>query len=307
MFLVVFLYMIIASTFTIGKLALAYLQPMFLIGLRMTVAGALLLGYLYFFKRSALKFDKKHALDFGAIILFHIFFAFVAEFWAMQYLNSSKVCLFYNLSPFISAIFSYFWFSEKMTLKKMLGLLIGFFGFLPVLIAGSSSEALASRFFFFSWPELAMFFSVLCASYGWIIVRKLGRQGYSILLVNGIGMLGGGILSLGTSFIFEGFPALKTSSGFLVTDVLIVAVYVFLLVLLANVLFYNLYGYLLQKYTVTFLSFAGFLTPLLAAVYGWFLLGESVGSSFFVTIFLVLVGLYIFYQEELRQGYIVSK
>ena len=111
MFLVAFLYMVIASTFTIGKLALHYLQPMFLIGLRMIVAGTLLVGYLYFFKRSALKLKKEHLLDFVAIVLFHIFFAFVAEFWAMQYLNSSKICLFYNLSPFVSALFSYFWFS----------------------------------------------------------------------------------------------------------------------------------------------------------------------------------------------------
>jgi len=300
MFLVAFLYMVIASTFTIGKLALNYVQPVFLIGVRMTLAGTLLLGYLYFFKRSALKFSKKHLFDFAAIILFHIFFAFVAEFWAMQFLNSSKVCLFYNLSPFISALFSYFWFSEKMTLKKLAGLLIGFFGFLPILISGGLEEP----FLFFSWPELAMLFSVTCASFGWIVVRRLGRAGYSMLFVNGIGMFFGGLLSLGTSFVVEGMPALKTSAGFFTVDGAIVAGYTVLLVLFANVLFYNLYGYLLQRYTATFLSFAGFLTPLFAAIFGWFILGESVSASFFVTIGLVLAGLYFFYQEELRQGYI---
>jgi len=307
MVLVIFLYMVIASTFTIGKLALEYLHPMFLIGLRMTTAGSLLLGYLYFFKRSALKFKKEHLFDFIVIILFHIFFAFVAEFWALQYLTSSKICLFYNLSPFITAIFSYFWFSEKMTIKKVFGLLIGFFAFLPVLIAGESSDFFSSRFLFFSWPELAMLFSVVSACFGWIIVRKLGRDGYSMLTINGVGMLGGGLLSFLMSFFFEGTPTLKAISGSFATNVGMALLYTMLLILLANVLFYNLYGYLLKHYTATFLSFAGFLTPFFAAVFGWMFLGESVNTSFFVTIFLVLIGLYLFYQEELRQGYIVSE
>jgi len=307
MFLVVFLYMVIASTFTIGKAALEYLHPMFLIGLRMTTAGVLLLGYLYFFKRSALKFKRKHLFDFASIILFHIFFAFVAEFWALQYLNSSKVCLFYNLSPFITAIFSYFWFSEKMTTKKLLGLSIGFFAFLPVLISGESSEIFSSRFLFFSWPELVMLFSVVSSCFGWVVVRKLGRAGYSMLMINGVGMLGGGLLSFIASFVVEGAPSLKTVSGSPGTTIAIALGYTMLLILLANVLFYNLYGYLLKHYTATFLSFAGFLTPFFAAIFGWIFLGESVSISFFVTIFLVLIGLYMFYQEELRQGYIVSK
>jgi len=307
MFLVAFLYMVIASTFTIGKLGLQYLQPIFLVSARMLIGGSLLLGYLYLFKRSSLTFKKEHLSSFISIILFHIFFAFVAEFWALQHLSSSKVCLFYNLSPFISALFSYFWFAEKMTTKKFIGLAIGFCGFFPVLIFGSGYEAAPSRFLFFSWPEVAMVFSVVSASYGWIVVRKLGRQGYSILAINGVGMLGGGVLALATSFFFEGVPKVTLVSGFVLKDVAVAAGYLLLLIFLANVLFYNLYGMLLQRYTATFLSFAGFLTPLFAAIFGWLFIGESVSWSFFLTVALVLCGLYIFYVEELRQGYIIHK
>lgn len=307
MFLVAFLYMAIASTFTIGKLALQYLHPMLLIGLRMTLGGSFLLGYLYFFKRCAFTFKKEHLFDFIAIILFHIYFSFIAEFWALQYLSSAKICLFYNLSPFITAIFSYFWFSEKMTLKKMLGLSIGFFGFLPVLLAGESSEVFSSSFLFFSWPELAMLFSVVSACFGWILVRKLGRAGYSMLTINGVGMFAGGILSFVTSFFIEGVPSLKMVTGSVGTTIGIALGYTMMLILLANVLFYNLYGHLLKHYTATFLSFAGFMTPFFAALFGWVFLGETVSRSFFLTILFVLIGLYLFYQEELRQGYIVKK
>lgn len=305
MVLVAFLYMIIASTFTIGKLALQYLQPIFFVGIRMVLSGGLLLGYLYFFRYSQLVFRRKDRWLFFSIILFHIFFSFVAEFWALQYLNSSKVCLFYNLSPFIAAAFSYLWFAEKMTFKKFVGLTIGFCAFLPVFI--SNADAGGRAVWFLSWPELAMLLSVVSATYGWTVVRKLGRSGYSMFMINGIGMLGGGLLSLVVSFILEGWPKIRPVSGLLSMDVLAITGYTLLLILLANVLFYNLYGYLLHRYTVTFISFAGFLTPLFAAFYGWVLLGESVGVSFFATVFFVSLGLYMFYQEELRQGYIVPR
>ncbi len=299
--------MLIASTFTIGKLALQYVQPIFFISVRMLVGGSLLLGFLYFFRRSDLKIYKKNVWDFGAIVLFHIFFAFVAEFWALQYLSSSKVCLFYNLSPFISAVFSYFWFAEHMTKRKLFGLFLGFCGFIPVIVASGVSDSSSNAFWFFSWPELAMLISVVSACYGWIVVRKLGRQGYSMLAINGIGMLGGGLLAFFTSLVIEGMPAFRVISHSAMRDFFACAGYAALLILLANVVFYNLYGYLLRRYTATFLSFAGFLTPVFAALYGWLLLGESVGWSFFLTIILVFCGLFIFYQEELRQGYIVRR
>lgn len=307
MLLVAFLYMIIASTFTLGKLALQYMNPIFFIGVRMIVGGILLLAYLYFFRRSYLKFEKKYILDFIAIILFHIFFAFVSEFWALQRLSSSKVCLFYNLSPFITAIFSFFWFSERMTIKKIIGLLIGFFGFLPIVVFGNGLDNISNVIWFFSWPELSMLFSVICSSFGWILVRKLVNNGYSVLMINGVGMLGGGILSFLTSLFIEGSPSIKSVSDNCTIDLFFALSYAILIILLANVVFYNLYGLLLKRYTATFLSFAGFLTPFFAAFYGWIFIGEQVGLSFFLTILFVFAGLYIFYQEELSQGYVISE
>lgn len=306
MMLVIFLYMIIASSFTIGKLGLQYLQPIFFVGIRMTLSGLLLLGYLYFFRRARLTIKKEHYKDMVSIILFHVFIAYVTEFWALERLSSSKACLFYSLTPFLAAIFSYFWFSERMTIRKWIGLGVGFFSFFPVLVLGGQSEG-SSIFGAFSLPELAMMISVISSTYAWIVVRKLGQQGYSMFMINGIGMLGGGLLALATSAIFEGAPKLLSVAGSWSTDFLMMSLYLALLILLSNVIFYNLYGYLLQRYTVTFISFVGFLTPLFAAFYGWLFLGESVSTSFFVTLLFVSFGLYIFYQEELRQGYIVKR
>ena len=58
---------------------------------------------------------------------------------------------------------------------------------------------------------------------------------------------------------------------------------------------------------MTILSFFGFFIPLFAAFFGWLWLGEEVSCAFYTTVGLVTIGLYLFYQEELKQGYVVGK
>jgi drug/metabolite transporter (DMT)-like permease len=111
-------------------------------------------------------------------------------------------------------------------------------------------------------------------------------------------MMGGGILALITSRIFEvwdPFPVSDWVQFLKITCAVIVV---------GNFIYYNLYGYLLRTYTATFMAFAGFLCPLFAAVFGWYFLGEEVNATFFFSLFVVVLGLAIFYQEEFKQGYI---
>ena len=52
------------------------------------------------------------------------------------------------------------------------------------------------------------------------------------------------------------------------------------------------------------LTFAGFVDPICAAFYGWIFLGETITPYFILSTVLVFIGLYVFYMEELRQGYV---
>ncbi|MBT3456150.1 DMT family transporter [bacterium] len=302
MFLVVIMYALFASVFTVAKYALNYAQPIFLIGLRMFLGGIILLSYLFFTNRKKLAIKKEHIIWFVPIVFVHIYLAYVTEFWALNYLTAAKTCLLYSLTPFLAAILSYLYFSEVVTWRKLLGLTLGLAGFLPTLLSTSSAETAAGSFGFLSWPEIMMFVSVFSSAYGWTVFRRLIKDyNYSAVLINGVGMLGGGILAFITSL------ALETGNGIpLVTNWVELLKWVALLILVANVISYNLYGYLLKRYTATFLSFSGFLCPLMAAFFGWFFLHEAVSYEFFFTVFFVVIGLYLFYQEELRQGYIVK-
>lgn len=293
------MYMILASTFTIGKAVLFYAQPIFFVATRMIIAGIVLLGYTFFFRRSSWRFNSQHLPLFACIVLFHIYGAFVFEFIAMKSMDSSKVCLLYGLSPFFTALCVYYFFGEHLSYNKKIGLLLGFVGFIPILVATPAHEG--TTFLYISGADMCMLLSVIAAVLGWIAMKQLVMLGYWPLIVNGIGMFIGGWLALVTSLLYE--AQWDSSDAFLglVSNVPAFAWYTSISIIVANMFCYNAYGFLLKRYSTTFISFAGFTCPLFVALYGWLFLGEVITIWFFTSVAIVTVGLYLFYKEELRE------
>ncbi|MCX6994381.1 MAG: DMT family transporter [Chlamydiae bacterium] len=286
--LIVLLYALLASTFVFAKFSLDYAQPIFVIGFRMTLAGALLLGYLVFFKRKSLKLKKSDLFIFLRVAFFHIYLAFVAEFWSLQYITSSKANLIYSLTPFIAAGLSYFLLKERLSKRKLLGIVIGILGIIPILISQGTDFSMLSK------AEIVLLIAVVSASYAWFDIKKLMNKGYSLLMINGFSMFVGGIAAFITYYASRD-PAVPSTTNFWEFFK-----YVSLLVVLSNVIFYNLYGWLLKRYTITFLTFCGFLSPLFGVFMGWAFRGEAISWPYWVSLSLITFALFIFYREEIK-------
>lgn len=267
----------------------------------MSIAGLLLCVYAWMKKLFVRIPTLSDVWYFFLIMIVHIYAAFVLDLVALQDMTSSKGAFIYNMSPFLTAILSYHYFTEKMTYKKIVGLCIGFAGFLPELLRTMPNELPNNTWLLLSRSEWYMIGSVIASVYGWIIVRLLIRRGYHPIMINGIGMIGGGILAFITSY------SLGEGDRLLVSNWPYCLLLTMLIIIVSNIGLYNLYGYLLRIYTATFLSFAGFLCPLMAALFGWFFLCEPINISFLFSLSMVTVGLIIFYYEELRQGYIIQQ
>lgn len=297
MFLIVLLYIICASMFTISKWGLAYTEPIFYVAVRMLLAGLLLGGYLIIKEWRTPSWNIKSLWRdgwlFAQIVIFHIYLTYICDICALKSLSSIESAFIYNLSPFIAALFSYLWFNEYMTPKKWVGLSMGFASLLPELYHVGLSSLFA-----YSAPRLITLAAVVSSAYGWIVLRALVKKGYSPILVNSIGMFLGGIIALVTSLLTESWKP------FPVTQWLPFIQAVILIVVVANIIFYNLYGYLLKSYTATFLSFAGFMCPFFAAFLGRLFLGETLSVHLIFSFVIVCSGLMLFYHEELKQGYI---
>lgn len=298
--LVILLFALFASLFTLSKTALEFSEPFFLIGSRMTLAGVLLLTHQFFFNRQSFKIKKAHILPLVMLGLVSIYITNIAEIWGIQYMSSAKACLIYSLSPFIAALFAYWILKERLTSKKWIGLCIGFVGLTPILFTQSNSSELAKDLLFFSWAELALVTAVFASVYGWILLKKIINEfRYTPIMANGISMLIGGVLALVHSYVsgesWAPFPILHDKYAAFIECAL-------WMTLISNVVCYNLYGYLLKRFSATFMSLAGLVTPLFASLFGWYFLNEVITWHFFASMALFSVGLAIFYQEELAIG-----
>lgn len=322
MLFVILLYALYAISFTFGKAILGFIQPVFFIGVRMLLSGLLLLIYQYFFNRKQWRFLLKDWFWYLQIMFFQVYFSYVGEFIALsQGVSSGKDSFFFTLlSPFFTAFFSYLFLSERITTKKWVGLGIGLVGFLPLLLTQPITSEEIGSWWRISSGELLLIGAVLSAAYSWVIVKRLvDTDSYSPIMINGIGMLGGGLMALIHSFYTEKTPYFtfivpsNDSLGQLLLNYMsnesaafiLFSLYFGLLVLITNLIFNNAYGFLLRRYSATFLSLAGVTTPLFTALWGWLLLSEKVGWSFGVSLVLTSIGLYIFYQEELRQSELI--
>jgi drug/metabolite transporter (DMT)-like permease len=300
MALVALLYALFASLFGLSKATLNYSEPFFLIGSRMSVAGIIMIT-LQLIKQPK---EIKEAISINSLKLLiplgiiNIYLTNITEILALVKIQSSKACLLYSLSPFLSAIISYFFLAEKLTRKKTLGLLIGLCG-LGTSMPDEIMEIVSSQNFssIFSLGEMMILAAVVFSVCGWILLKKTVTSAHiSIITANGVSMFIGGTLALLHSYYsgenWNPLP-IKDINGFIINSIL--------LLLISNLICYNLYGHLLKQYSATFMSFAGLITPLFASFFGWLFLNESITMSFVVSLALFSMGLFFFHQEETKK------
>jgi drug/metabolite transporter (DMT)-like permease len=260
----------------------------------MILAGALLLLSQKLFSKKPFNIARQDCWLFFRVSLFHIYFAFILEFWALQYLTAIKTTLIYTATPFISAILAYFLLKEVLTTKKVIGIIVGLGGLVPVISLQAGGEVGFGEFAYISMPEVVLFLAVISGAYAWFLVKKLMDKGYALGMINGAAMLVGGVLALFTAIAFEDL-------SHPVSNWPLFLFWLSLLILAANIIFYNFFGWLLNRYSITFLTFSGFLSPSFGTLYEWLFFGGQISWHHIASLLLVAIGLYIFYQDELRK------
>lgn len=287
MFLVILVYALLACTFIVAKYAVGLADPLFLIGFRMTVAGTILLLYYYRSNRSVLKSEPSLSWsDSAQVAFFHVYVAFVLEFWALQYLTVSHTTIVYSLTPFITALFSYVLLGERLSVRQVGAVLLGFGGITLSSIM-SLPEACGNDFMLLA--TLVLFLAVVSASYAWFIIKKLLDKGHSLNKINGVSMLYGGI----ASFVTWGCCNIGSFTQ-PVADWGLFLLSVGMLILLSNIIVYSLYGFLIQRYSLTFITFAGFLCPIFGSILDYFCFKQPLCIYDIIAIVSVTAGLWLF-------------
>ena len=292
MFDIIALHALFGSSIPISKFLLRFVPPIFLTGIRMFLAGLLLVGFNLLRKKNLMGMSRQVWWQYLQIIVVGVYLKYILRTWGLAYMPAVKMAFLLNIAPFVSAYFSYLAFKETLTRKQWLGIFVGILGSVPILITSSAAELKWGELFYISWPELAIIVGVMAHCYGLIISRTLVREHeHPVSLTNGVRMLGGGILALITAFFVEPFHISDPEQfwGWLA-----------ILIVVSNIICHNLYLRLLKRYTVTFISFTDFLSPLFIALYSWAFLHEAITWHYFASGAIVLIGLYLFYVDELK-------
>ncbi len=280
-------YAILASTFTLAKKTLNFSPPVFLIAIRLLLAGSLLCTYSVMRKQISWAKVKEDAGLFIQVGLFHAYLAFIPEFWALQFMSSAKVSIIYAITPFIAAVLSWLLYRERLSWNQILAMVIALGALLPLVLLESDPAELAT-IAEISLPELVLFGSVSSAAYAWFVVKRLMNAGHSLAFINGVAMLLGGLLATPTALWFEGRPWEAVSDWWQFLS------WLGLLILAAHVVSFNLYGWILTRVSITLMMFCGFLCPIFSTVFGWAFLNEGFTWHAFTALAGLTVGLALF-------------
>lgn len=296
---IIALHALFGTSIPISKKLLSFTSPVLLTGLRMTIAGSILMLFNMIWQKKAVGMQRKLWSYYAQIILIGVYFRYILRYWGLQHMPAVKMGFLVNSTPFVAAIFSYIFFNELLTRKQWIGLTLGFLGYVPILLTTSSSEQKFGEMFFISWPEIAIFASVIAYCYYMTISRRLIRDhNHSASLTNGIRMFGGGFLALLTAFAVE--PIAISNVGEF-------TVWLAVLIVISNIICHNFCLHLLKYYSITFLSFTDFLSPIFTGIYSWYFLKETITWNYFAGAAVIIFGLYLFYQDELGVSHAKGK
>ena len=283
-------YACLASAFVTNKLLLAHLSPATLTGLRMFTAGFMLV----FWHRASPRFtwahikpDLKYLLG---VALFTTSIPSILKAFALKHMLSFKVSLIWSFDPFITAMYAYLFWHEKLTWNRALGILIAFVGIMGVLVARSPGEEAMTAWKLISYPEVAAMIAMMLGRLGWMIVQYLLRKDrYTPVEVNGLTMVTSGFLTLVVASFFEPIDQVihQLSSPY------VLGLLAFTIVV-GNYVGYTIYSRALKEYSATLVSLAGFSYPIFAAILAYLTLGETVSWQFGAAAGVIFVGLLVF-------------
>ena len=294
--LIFLVFSLFASAITANKVLLYVMNAQLLVGIRMA-AGSLILALLLYWRTRKL-FSWSLVTQFFSwilvIALFTTYFPSNLKAYALAHMPSAKMAFFGTLDPFITALYAYFLFNERLTGKQWLGIIFGCIGMM-ILVYGSTPLE-GTWFGIVSFPEFAAFFAIVLSRFGWIQAQQLlKKECFTPVQLNILLMSISGIFSL-TSVYLLGLTSLQELPSLPVLSVLPLSPtgqLVFFLgwtIVIGNVVGYTLYGYALKRYSTTFIPLAGFLIPLLVQLFGWLLLGEPLSFLFFLACGITFLG-----------------
>lgn len=270
--------------------------PFFVAGFRFFGSGVILLSLYFGHHRHAVwkQLPQLLCVPFFKYAFCLYTLSAIGFSWGMQYVDPVKACFVFVLTPFVTALLLYFLKGEKLTPKKTIGLMIGFAAVIPIVLETAHGTSHNIPWHLAMFGYLAFGCAVITFAYGWILNQEMHKTVHlPSSLITGAALALGGGLTLLLSFLIQGKDifTMQVTNDFW---------WLLILFAMLTAVAYNLYSTLLKRYSATFVAFASFLEPAFGLLYAAIFLGQAISTISFISLTGLGLGLYIFYQEELR-------
>lgn len=269
------------TTFLGIRIGIETIPPFLVAGIRNLLSGFIIFFYLLF-QRKLEPINPRQLLRASILAFMMIVLANGLTTYSEKYITSGLASLISTLSPFFVLVLNLILGNEKLSIKTILGILLGMFGIF-LIYQNSLSDLLNPEY---RQGVFAILIAVLMWSIGTIITKKGSTNSLTMLMSVSVQMIIAGVIL--TSIQFAITPTISTENWSLRS--ILAVVY---LALFGSVVGYVAYSYLISQLPSTKVSVLSYVNVVVALFLGWLILDEVITSRIIIAASLIIGGVFI--------------
>ncbi|MCW9129490.1 EamA family transporter [Bacillus paramycoides] len=292
---------IFGTTFLTIKIGIeAGAPPLFSAGIRFFLAGIILMAIFKLKRKEIMPYLFSKRIMYAGFCL--TFMTFATLYWAEQHISSGLAAVLSATGPMMILLLQSRRSKTKLQKEQLFALVIALIGVLCISLPGMHQELT----FIWSIACLVILVGELFYGIGSIHSKEIlsDLSDVSPFLINGIQMFYGGILLLIVSITFEQ-PNLAILISWNIQWPILYLIFV------GSIGGHGLYYWLLSKTNPVFPSTWLYVSPLIAVIVGYIILGEPLNPAMGIGACLILIGVFLANRTTLgvyfKQGKLLKK
>lgn len=275
-FLLIFLGAVWAASFVAIKFSNEMFNPIE-VGFYRTAIGTLFLFCAVKLRKGIVNISNENTRIYCLIGLLNAAIPFTLLPYGLISLPSNIGVIILSANPFLALVLAHFFtIDEKLSLRKIIGSIIGFSGVVfavgvEILVSDLNSLIAA----------LAIYIGASSYVISNLIIRRISDLPSDMVTMNTL--FWGSVWLIPLMIIYGNFHNLDFS-----WKPLIALIY---LGIIPTGLAFSLRQILIRNAGSTFMMQVGYIIPIFGVFYGWLLLGEEVGYSLIISVSLVIIGI----------------
>jgi drug/metabolite transporter (DMT)-like permease len=265
-----------SAAFVGSKVAVTYCPPYMVLSIRFLLAGALIL-LIARVRGMPWNLSRRDIAVFALLGICNNALYLGLSYLGLRTVSAGLASLIISTNPVLTAVLATMVLGERMSWRKVLGLVLGVAGVATIVADRISLGTDAT--------------SGVVFTLGALVSMVAGTILYKLLAPQGSLWIGNGVQNAAAGLVLIPFAAFA-DSGTVTLNWQLMLAFAFL-VLFVSIFAYLIWFYLLDAYGATAASAYHFLMPPLGMLFGWLLLGEHIALTDLAGIVPVAIGIWL--------------